>query len=126
MFHFNQWTPAPLAAAAQPGGEKPTATDQRAGSMWTFTGHGPIIPEVAFLTPPAPIKGNRCIANPCFRSRISCFARFGQSSFYVYILLEISLKWQRLMSSVATSEIIFRHSGAVLIIAPTSTMTSMS
>ena len=59
--------------------------------QWAFTGHGPIIPEVAFLIPPAAIKANRCITNPCFRSRISCFARSDQSSFYVYILLRISL-----------------------------------
>ena len=38
MFPFNQWTPAPLAAAAQPGGGKPTATDQRAGSIFPLIG----------------------------------------------------------------------------------------
>ena len=66
-------------------------------TMWAFTGHGPIIPEVAFLIPPSPIKELRCIASPCFRSRISCFSRSGQSSFYAYILLEISLRQLQLI-----------------------------
>ena len=53
---FNQWTPAPLVATAQPGGGEPTAEKQCASSMWTLGGHDSIIPEVAFLIPPDPIK----------------------------------------------------------------------
>ena len=68
-------------------------------TMWAFTGHGPIIPEVAFLIQPAPINSARCIANPCFRSRISRFAKFGQTSFYVCTLFPISNR----------NELIFGH-----------------
>jgi hypothetical protein len=68
---------------------------QRAPSMWAFGGHDSIIPGVAFLTPSAAIKANRRLASPCFRSRISRFAKSGQTSFYAYILLEISLGRQK-------------------------------
>jgi hypothetical protein len=87
---FNQWAPVPLAAAARPGEGEPTATHQRAGSMWTFTGHGPIIPEVAFLIQPTPTKRSWLIANPRFRGWIPRFAGSSQPSFCVYTLLRIS------------------------------------
>jgi hypothetical protein len=64
---FNPWTPAPLAAAAQPGEGEPTATPQHAGSIWTLTRYDTIIPGGAFLTSHAAIYANVRIARSRFR-----------------------------------------------------------
>ncbi len=58
--------------------------------MWTFTGHEPIIPEVAFLILPAPIKGNRHLARPGFRLWTPRFAGSSQAGFCPCTLPPIS------------------------------------
>lgn len=75
--------------------------------LWAFTGHGPIIPEVAFLRPPCPIKKHRCIVNPCFRSWIPCFSESSQPSFCVYTLLRISVGWCKSFSKFEVSPKLF-------------------
>ena len=61
--------------------------------LWAFTGHGPIIPKVAFLMRVPPIKDKHPIANPCFHIWIPRSSESSQPSFCVCTSLRISLGW---------------------------------
>lgn len=58
--------------------------------LCTLGGHGSVIPGVAFLKLQSAIKAKLHIVNPYFRTWILCFGESNQTSFYIYILPEIS------------------------------------
>src|SRR3989344_3524361 len=63
---------------------------QTAPSIWTIGGDKPVILGVTFLSDTAPIKRARGFTRPIFRSCISCFSKYIQTSFCLCTQLRIS------------------------------------